>query len=406
MHPFGKVQVSKFSVPPGACRFSDISDNENGGKTGGRWRIRLTPYRLSVRFCGRRLSARPPEGGYTGQRVSLARSIRRMAEAIRIMEAVGPVRPTHMVTLTLPPEVWGDVRRRGRYRVIKRGRVRRRTGGVFGHIENWKRAKMQFLDALKKRLKRGGYPVAWFWWVEFQEKRGAPHLHLLLDLGGRLPEDAYQEWATWITREWEAALGVPAPWATRIEALRVPGFAYAMAYARKPEQKRLPFPGPWGRTWGVAGEWAELVRGGRRAPASTWVVSDAEAVGVVLEVVHRAREVGIPEDQITAFERAFAGVRETAIVLASGGGGSLAPRVSRLRLTGGGPVTGSLLSSETPGLTPWPWLWLRFSTGGMRTGRGERTRKPPCLRVELLAFFKVGLIFLFRPRKGPVGVPL
>lgn len=169
-----------------------------------------------------------------------------MARATRYLEVAG-ARPTHMLTLTLPPVVWEEV--------IS-------SEGAEVAVARYRRALARFMDTLRKRLRRGGYTGSWFWWVEFQ-RRGAPHVHLLVDLGDRLPEADFRAWAEWLTgawaRAWEADPGTFRA-STRIEALRFQDLRYARAYAVKPGQKGFPFPAPWGRSWGVAGAWARALR--------------------------------------------------------------------------------------------------------------------------------------------------
>lgn len=176
----------------------------------------------------------------------MRRSLARMARATRYLEVAG-IRPTHMITLTLPPKVWEEV-------ISSEGRDEA--------VARYRRALARFLDALRKRLERGGYTGSWFWWVEFQ-KRGAPHIHLLVDLGDRLPEADFRAWADWLTRAWARAYREdPEVFraATRIEALRFGDLRYARAYATKVRQKDFPFEAKWGRSWGVAGPWAEALR--------------------------------------------------------------------------------------------------------------------------------------------------
>ncbi|RMF45859.1 MAG: hypothetical protein D6750_11220, partial [Bacteroidetes bacterium] len=127
-----------------------------------------------------------------------------------------------MITLTLPPEAW---------------EVRIEELGCDEAVRLFVQARDKFLDALGRRLRRQGHLGAWFWFLEFQEKRQAPHVHILLDLGDYLPDEEYQEWADWLTAEWSRVLGVPAPYATRLEALRHADFRYARKYATKPKQK-------------------------------------------------------------------------------------------------------------------------------------------------------------------------
>jgi hypothetical protein len=169
-----------------------------------------------------------------------------MAWATRYLEAAG-IRPTHMLTLTLPPRVWERV-------IASEGRDEA--------VARYRRALTRFMDALRHKLKRGGYSGSWFWWVEFQ-RRGAPHVHLLLDLGGKLTREAWAEWAEWLTRAWAGAYEEdPAVFraSTRIEALRFGDLRYARAYALKTKQKEFPFSARWGRSWGVAGPWARALR--------------------------------------------------------------------------------------------------------------------------------------------------
>jgi hypothetical protein len=167
-----------------------------------------------------------------------------------------------MITLTLPPEAWE--------RVIE-------AEGEEVAVQKFLEARARFLDALRRRLRRGGLQGSWLWFLEFQ-RRGAPHIHLLLDLGvDRLPDEEYQDWVRWVESEWSRALGVPAPYATRIERLKEADFRYARKYATKPQQKQFPFPARWGRSWDTAGEWRLLLRAGRREPASSWDLPPEEA---------------------------------------------------------------------------------------------------------------------------------
>ena len=93
--------------------------------------------------------------------------------------------------------------------------------------------------------------------MEFQRRRGAPHLHVLIQLDVPfLSAPEYADWQRWLTESWGRCLGLPAPYATRIEALRERDFRYARAYAVKTEQKTFPFPGRWGRVWGCGGSYS------------------------------------------------------------------------------------------------------------------------------------------------------
>ncbi|AXH78924.1 MAG: hypothetical protein [Circular genetic element sp.] len=189
----------------------------------------------------------------------MAGSLSRLAWATHVLEHHG-VKPTHMITLTLPPEAWE--------RVIE-------AEGEEVAVQKFLGARARFLDALRQRLRRGGGSGSWLWFLEFQQ-RGAPHTHILLDLGGYLPDEAYEEWTEWITAEWSRALGVPAPYATRFERLKRADFRYARKYATKPKQKTFPFSARWGRSWDTAGSWRELLRESRHTPTSTYEFSTEE----------------------------------------------------------------------------------------------------------------------------------
>jgi hypothetical protein len=167
-----------------------------------------------------------------------------------------------MITLTLPPQAWEE-------KIQKIGEE--------VAVAEYLQARHRFLDTLARRLSRQGYPGGWLWFQEFQEKRGAPHIHIILDLGGFLPQNEYQSWKEWLTREWSRVLGVPAPYATRIEALKKRDFRYTRKYASKPKQKNFPFPARWGRSWDTAGPWREILRQSRRTPTSKWILSTEEA---------------------------------------------------------------------------------------------------------------------------------
>jgi hypothetical protein len=256
-----------------------------------KWYIRLTGRSLSVRAAGRPSAPPPPPPSGPLIRHSMGTAFRRLWEATALLE--GDVSPSHMLTLTLPPAAW------------------ERLPSDDARLERWRSALDSFLLALKIRLRRRyGSSWGWLWWLEFQ-RRGAPHLHVLLDLGGRLPEDDWRDWGDWVSAAWSRALGVPAPYATRLESLRSPDFRYARAYASKPSQKAFPFPGTWGRSWGVAGRWLELLRAARRAPASTYTLGHDELLALFhlaaderwADASHPAR---LPEPVRTGFEHARA----------------------------------------------------------------------------------------------------
>jgi hypothetical protein len=150
--------------------------------------------------------------------------------------------PTHLITLTLAPQAWEEL------------------PDDEARLSRWRSALDRFLHALRMRLSRWGEDWAYLFFLEFQQNRSpaAPHLHILARIG-ELDAEAWRDWADWIEETWKRALGGIRS-RTRIEALRQPDFRYARAYASKPEQKALPFPGNWGRAYGVAGVWRAYAR--------------------------------------------------------------------------------------------------------------------------------------------------
>jgi len=243
----------------GACPIADISDRP------GRWYLRVNRYGISVGL--RHRSRGRVAGENTGLRRSTARSLSRLSWATHVLESEG-ITPTHMITLTLPPEAWEK-------RIEELGRDEA--------VRLFLQARARFLDALRQRLRRGGGSGSWLWFLEFQQ-RGAPHTHILLDLGGYLPDEAYEEWTEWITAEWSRALGVPAPYATRFERFKRADFRYARKYASKATQKEFPFPAKWGRSWGTAGSWRLILREAKKVPTSTYEFSTEEVYRALVNV--------------------------------------------------------------------------------------------------------------------------
>lgn len=177
----------------------------------------------------------------------MAGSLRRMAEATEILELLG-VEPSHMLTLTLPVDVW---------EAVKGPRA-------------WAKAKARFWRKWVYWSRKNGYKGAgYFHWVEFT-KKGVPHLHALFDLGGYLDGAEWEKLARELIPTWwlealqEAGFPIEKPPRTRLEALRHRDFRYARSYALKPHQKEFPFAGPWGRSWDTGGSWREKLREARR----------------------------------------------------------------------------------------------------------------------------------------------
>jgi len=262
-----ELENAKPPPPPPRPAGSARGRGQDGGAWPSRhkWYTRLSEYGFSVRLAFRPSAPPPPAPSGPLVRRSMERSTRRLWAVTYLLE--GHVRPTHMLTLTLPRSVWEEL------------------PSNEARLERWRSALDRFLLALKVRLRRRfGSSWGWLWWLEFQPRRRsglpAPHLHILLDLGGWLSREEWEDWRDWITAAWSRALGVPAPYAPTFEALRKKDFRYVRKYLRKAKQKEFPFPGPWGRSWGVAGRWLEALREARRSPCSEYALTHEELLAL------------------------------------------------------------------------------------------------------------------------------
>jgi hypothetical protein len=138
-----------------------------------------------------------------------------------------PIVFTAMVTLTYPAEYPRDG-----------AQVKRDLGA--------------FLDYVRRVY--DGPPYLWF--LEFQ-KRGAPHVHMLLDIAWPTDPDAVKRLRVGVAAAWYRIVGSGDDRhfraGTRTEKLRSPegGARYAVKYAMKMRQKAVP-PDYWhcGRFWG------------------------------------------------------------------------------------------------------------------------------------------------------------
>ena len=162
---------------------------------------------------------------------------RRMIEKTYILEASGK-KPSHMLTLTVPPKCW------------------EKQASDEDRFEVWKNAKRKMLKDISKRMYRK-YGDEWGsnWWLEFQE-RGAPHIHMLLEMG-ELKKREWAQWLGWFVKTWAHALGqdsIPNQ-AVDFGKMKYQDFRYIRKYASKMRQKEAPFVAEWGRWWGCMGSW-------------------------------------------------------------------------------------------------------------------------------------------------------
>ena len=116
------------------------------------------------------------------------------------------------------------------------------------NVEKWKITKRTFLnDYLRKYEPIIGY----LWFQEFQ-KRGAPHLHILLQIDDvmwdRSLEYFIHAWRKAVRKSW--GYNIPSQ-SVDLHRMKQQDFRYARRYASKLEQKQAPFKANWGNWWGV-----------------------------------------------------------------------------------------------------------------------------------------------------------
>lgn len=142
-----------------------------------------------------------------------------------------------MVTLTYPGE-WRSVAGDGL--AVKR------------HMKAFYRRLGRYFSA------RGAPGWSALWFLEFQ-RRGAPHLHLILWRVG-LDHGERREFRRWVAVAWSEIVGHADSVerarhlraGTRVEQMRVKHFGYAVKYAQKCEQKLVPDGfSSVGRFWGL-----------------------------------------------------------------------------------------------------------------------------------------------------------
>lgn len=196
-------------------------------------RVRFTVQTLGLRMGTATARRRSSKRGQVQEFSS--RSRRRLGEVARDLGEL--YTPDWMVTLTLPGE-WESVCPDGQ--AFKR------------HVRVWRRRLERWLRA------QGVAEWSGLWFCEFQA-RGAPHLHVLLwgSSLGKLDGDGFAEWSS---ASWTDVVGHPVEAerekhrraGTRVERVRCGHFGYAVKYASKMEQKRVPdgFRNV-GRFWGV-----------------------------------------------------------------------------------------------------------------------------------------------------------
>lgn len=184
-------------------------------------------------------------GGLRGEITELSEASRaRLANRAWALGAEGH-EPEVMVTLTAPAN-W------------ERVYICDEDGQPLGGGRLLKAHLAAFRKRLERFLKRHGV-TSWsaLWFLEFQ-RRGAPHVHLLL-FGCKLPERVRRALRNWCGGAWSSVVGNPDRLelakhrraGTQVARMRAKHFGYAVKYATKTEQKEVPpcFRGV-GRFWG------------------------------------------------------------------------------------------------------------------------------------------------------------
>jgi len=170
---------------------------------------------------------------------------KRLIKITSAMEELG-AKISHMATFTLPPARWEAIPNDQKSAV-------------------WRTAKRKLLKALGKLLSRQSENGAYFWFQEFQQKngRGAPHLHVLIDVG-QLPNNEWRKMLKSLIRIWKNALnwndedGVFPAQSVDFNRMKKRDFRYARKYASKAKQKDAPFVDNWGNWWGRGGIWKKI----------------------------------------------------------------------------------------------------------------------------------------------------
>lgn len=179
----------------------------------------------------------PPHG--TRQITTMSMTTKkRVIKKTAMLEFFG-VQPTHLLTLTLPPERFEKLSDEEK-------------------VMLWAFAKSYFFKALQKKLSREVPEYGYFSFQEFQT-RGAPHLHLIMKLY-KMSKAKWKKWLAWFIATWKKALkwddekdGVYPAQGVDFQKLRYQDFRYARSYMTKDAQKTAPFEANWGRWWSVGG---------------------------------------------------------------------------------------------------------------------------------------------------------
>jgi len=171
---------------------------------------------------------------------------KRLIKMTSAMEQLG-AKVSHMATFTLPPARW---------EIISDDQK----------AKTWRTAKKKLLKGIEKLLSHYDKDRAYFWFQEFQQKnnRGAPHLHVFINVG-ELSDEEWHKMLKRLIRIWKNSLkwnvdkdGEFPNQSVDFNRMRKRDFRYARKYASKAKQKDAPFIGNWGNWWGRGGIWKKI----------------------------------------------------------------------------------------------------------------------------------------------------
>lgn len=211
-------------------------------------RVQVEPARVKFTFSDPLAESLTPLDGVGGKRGDITclseDSRERLANRAWSLSAEGH-EPEIMVTLTSPAN-W------------ERVYVCDEHGEALGGGRLLKAHLQAFRKRLERFLKRHGV-TSWsaLWFLEFQ-RRGAPHLHLML-FACKLPEPTRRALRNWCGSAWSSVVGNPDRLelgkhrraGTQVARMKCKHFGYAVKYATKTEQKEVPhYFRDVGRFWG------------------------------------------------------------------------------------------------------------------------------------------------------------
>jgi len=171
---------------------------------------------------------------------------KRLIKMTSAMEEYG-AQVSHMITFTLPRQRWEEI-------------------SDDQKAKTWRVIKSKILKALEKLLSHYIEETSYLWFQEFQQKngRGAPHLHVLINVG-ELNDTEWQNMLHSLIHIWQNSMnwnvdkdGIFPDQSVDFNRMRKRDFRYARKYSSKAKQKDAPFLANWGNWWGRGGIWKKI----------------------------------------------------------------------------------------------------------------------------------------------------